>query len=523
MGTIVSQHGSPAKPEVILLFASLAVRQGIVDSNVKKTLLWTIPPLVPIATVAAALVLALRWIESDDCRALLEQKTQAVLHAEAKLAPLNWRWFGVSSRNFNATGRSDSALKQVDATDLQATLSPSSMLRGIWGVKELSLDKLKLRIGSPEKTPARAATPPDAKPSPQATGLQKWMPSLVVVEVIHGRKTDLLIEIGQASVTLDGTALEARPDTRGEQTLFKLSGGRLGTSHYPDLKLNLGTARCLLTDKGLDLTGAEMTAPGGGTIRLRGMFPSDGTPSTLSGTWEKLPVAVLLPHFGDKVTGGLSGDCTMKWAPGHHREGEGSIRGDGITLTGIPAFIKLAELTGLEQFRHLPVQTFSTRFTIRDQVTEWKDIVFESLGFLKITGEASTALDGSLTGLIRLGITTRIVNMLPFARELLGLEERDGYIWVKEPIILGGTLTHPTDSFTPRLTVLVAAGAQGMVREGVRTGLGILGIKVGGGTNAPASSGSPIPAPVPSAATNAVKTLEQGAGAVLDTLGGFLK
>jgi hypothetical protein len=493
---------------------------------VKKILLWTIPPLVPIAIVAASLVLALRWIESDDCRTLLEQKTQAVLHAEAKLAPLSWRWFGVSSRNFNATGRSDSALKQVDATDLQATLSPSSILRGVWGVKELSLDKLKLRIGSPENTPAKAATPSDAKPSDQAKGLQKWIPSLVVVEVIHGRKTDLLIEIGQANVSLDGTVLEARPDTRGEQTLFKLSGGRLGTSHYPDLKLNLGTARCLLTDKGLDLTGADITGPGGGAIRLRGMFPSDGTPSTLSGTWEKLPVAVLLPKFGDKVTGGLSGDCSMKWARGNHREGEGSIRGEGITLTGIPAFIKLAELTGLEQFRNLPVQTFSTRFTVRDQVTEWRDIVFESQGFLKITGEASTALDGSLTGLIRLGITTRIVNMIPFARELLGLEEREGYIWVKEPIALGGSLTHPIDNFTPRLTVLAAAGAEGVVREGVRAGLGILGIKVGEGTNAPASSGSPIPAPAPSApsaATNAVKTLEQGAGAVIETLGGFSK
>jgi hypothetical protein len=256
------------------------------------------------------------------------------------------------------------------------------------------------------------------------------------------------------------------------------------------------------------------------------MFPSDGTPSTLSGTWEKLPVAVLLPHLGDKVMGGLSGDCTMKWAHGHRREGEGTIRGEGITLTGIPAFIKLAELTGLEQFRHLPIQTFSTRFTVRDQVTEWRDIVFESQGFLKITGEASTALDGSLTGVIRLGITARIVNMIPFARELLGLEERDGYIWIKDPIVLGGTLTHPTDNFTPRLMVLAASGAEGMVREGVRAGLGILGIKVGEGTNSTASSGSPIPAPVPSspsAATNAVKTLEQGAGAVLDTLGGFLK
>jgi hypothetical protein len=253
------------------------------------------------------------------------------------------------------------------------------------------------------------------------------------------------------------------------------------------------------------------------------MFPSDGTPSSLSGTWEKLPVTVLLPRLGDKVTGGLSGDCTMKWGLGHRREGEGTIRGEGITLTGMPAFIKLAELTGLEQFRRLPVQTFSTRFTVRDQVTEWRDIVFESQGFLKITGEASTALDGSLTGLIRLGITTRIVNMIPFARELLGLEERDGYIWIKDPITLGGTISHPTDNFTPRLTVLAAAGAEGMVREGVRTGLGILGIKVGEGTNAQASSGSPTPAPIPSAATNAVKTLEQGAGAVIETLGGFLK
>jgi len=506
--------------------ASLAACQGIVDTNVKKTLLWTIPPLVPIVIVAAALVLALRWIESDDCRALLEQKTQAVLHAEAKLAPLNWRWFGVSSRNFNATGRSDSPLKQVDATDLQATLSPSSMLRGVWGVKELSLDKLKLRIGSAETHAKQGEPSPPEKTSAHATGLQKWVPSLVVVEVIHGRKTDLLIEIGQANITLDGTVLEARPDARGQQTLFKLSGGRLGTSHYPDLKLNLGTASCILTDKGLDLAGADITASLGGTIRIRGMFPSDGTPSSLSGTWQNLPVAVLLPHLGDKVTGGLSGECAMKWGPGHRREGEGSIRGDGITLTGIPAFIKLAELTGLEQFRRLPVQTFSSRFTIRENVTEWRDIVFESQGFLKITGEASTATDGSLAGLIRLGITARIVNMIPFARELLGLEERDGYIWIKEPIVLGGTLSHPVDNFTPRLTVLATAAAEGVVREGVRTGLGILGIKVGEGTNAPASSGSPIPVPapsIPSAATNAVKTLEQGAGAVLDTLGGFLK
>ena len=413
----------------------------------KKTLLWTIPPLVPLALLAAATVILIQWIRSEQCRTLLERRSESVLDAQTELAPLDWRWLGVSSPRFSATGRSSTPLRRMEASGLRASLNPSSILQGVWGVKEISLDELQLHIGSPSAstngTPASVsagATP--AAPS-VASSLPKWVPSLVVVDVIHGKKT-------------------------------------------------------------------------GGVIRLDGMFPSDGTPSSLSVTCEKLPVSVLLPRFGDKVTGLITGRTTMRWGAAGKREGEGLIRGEEITLTGIPALMKLAELTGLEQFRRLPVQTFSSVFSVRDGVTEWRDLVFESQGFLKITGEAKTSLDGSLSGTVQCGITARIVNMIPFARELLGLEEREGYIWAREPITIGGTLSSPTENFSPRLMTIVAAGAEGVVRSGVRAGLGILGVKTGD-TNLPA------PAALPPAATNAVKTLEQGAGAVLDTLGGFLK
>jgi hypothetical protein len=74
----------------------------------------------------------------------------------------------------------------------------------------------------------------------------------------------------------------------------------------------------------------------------------------------------------------------------------------------------------------------------------------------------------------------------------------------------------------------MAAGAEGVIREGVRSGLEVLGIKVGepsapASTNSPATAPTSIPVPTLPSATNAVKTLQQGAGAALDTLGGFLK
>ena len=119
--------------------------------------------------------------------------------------------------------------------------------------------------------------------------------------------------------------------------------------------------------------------------------------------------------------------------------------------------------------------------------------------------------------------------MIPFAREVLGLNEHDGYIWT--PMLVEGTVAHPKEDLSPRLATLVTAKAEGMVKEGIQEGLKILGIKSPGedsasnalstnATNATALPGTLSPGNL---GTNAVRDLEQGAGKVLDTLGGFLK
>ena len=464
--------------------------------------------MLPVALLASGLVLLTRWLGGEDCRSLLQEKTAGVLNAEAVLAPLDWQWFGVSSPRLSATGHGESALRRMEASGLQALLRPTSILRGFWGVKEITLEQLELRIGSPGK----AAKPRAVTPAPAAQALPKWLPSLVLVDVIRGKKTDLFIDYDPVTISLLGTALEARPVEA--ETRFVLRGGRFGLSRYPDFDLTLGTAQARLSEQGLSVTGADFSGRGGGEIRAKGRFPTDGTPSTVDGTWENIPVAVLLPHLSDQISGKLSGSGTMSFGPGERRSGKGTIRGDGVVLDRIPALEKLAALTGLEQYRHLPVQTFRACFEIRDQVTEWRDLELESPGLLKLTGDVSTLLDGSLRGALHLGITTRIVNMIPFARELLGLEGRDGYIWCREPIILRGTLTHPTENFSASLAALAAAGAEGIVRESVRAGLEILGISVGS-TNAPLPGGTtnPLssPEPPPAAPSATVKPLREGA------------
>jgi len=109
------------------------------------------------------------------------------------------------------------------------------------------------------------------------------------------------------------------------------------------------------------------------------------------------------------------------------------------------------------------------------------------------------------------GVTTDIVRVIPMAKELLSAEERDGYFWM--PVHVGGSLEHPTEDLRPRLVTAVRGKGRGGDPERDRRGAENPGIKPGG-TNDPTVS---------PAATNAVKTLEKGAGSVIDAVGGFLK
>ena len=475
---------------------------------------WIIPLVLLSVALTFVLVLLVHWVEGGEFRSLVELKTTERLHAKAVLAPIRWGWSEISSESLRALGTAGTALKRVESSGVHARLHPSALLQGNLVVEEITLDSIKIQVGPITEFKNETVETVAVKPFP----LAKWMHTQFVVRRIRSGSADVLIEQpGGGSFDILGTSLESVPE--GNEIRFEAHGGRLESGHFPDLKIGIDTIRCRLSTRGLDLTGAGLSFFGGGALRLEGNFPSDGSEACLKGHWEQVNLASLMPMLQGHVLGVLEGRGEAAWGRDGLHALSGNVSAHDVTLSEIPGLEKLALFTGIDQFRHLPVQEAQATFSGDAEKTVWHDIVIESKGLLKLSGDAEVGKTGSLRGSFQVGINRGIVAIIPFAREALGLNERDGFIWM--PMKVEGTLSHPKEDLTPRLAMVIAARAEGLVKEGIQEGLNLLGIKAQsdarGVTGTPATNGSVSPVTTPD------KSLQQQAGKVIDTLGGFLK
>ena len=415
-------------------------------------LLWIIPLLLVVTAGVAGFVMLFQWLRSEECRHLIQEKTSGALHASATLAPLQWGLLGVSSSSLEAAGSGSSSLKQLSSDGIRARWKPSTLMQGYWGIEEILLNKLTLHLGSPRSETAIQEVKDVVATNPPP--LPKWLPTQLVIEVIRTDHADITIDIPNGGVmTIQGAHLEAFPEThaKGDETRVEAGGGEYRFSRFPDFKLNLVTLRARISEAGTELTGAELTPPAGGSVKLEGSFPAGGPMSHLSGHWESVPLTTLLPALKDHLVGTLEGSGRMEWnAEGFHLA-EGTVSARDVTLTQLPALEKLAALTGIAAFRNLPVQVAHASYSRQGPATEWNDVVLESKGLVQFIGKATTGADGSLSGTFQLGVTSSIVAIVPFAKEILGLNEHDGFIWM--PVQIGGTLSHPTEDLSPRRAI----------------------------------------------------------------------
>lgn len=467
---------------------------------------WIAPLALLLLALVFFLVVLVRWLEGGQFRSLVELKTTERLHAKAVIAPIRWGWSELSSDSLRALGSAATALKRVESSGVHAKLHPAALFQGQLVVEEIALDRIEIHVGPVTEFNNEVIETVAKKPY----GLPKWLPTQFVVQRIRSGSADVLIEKPSGgSFDILGTRLESVPE--GNQIRFEAHGGRLVSERFPDLKIGIDTIRCRLSGQGLDLTGADLSFPGGGALRLEGNFPSDGTEARLKGHWDKVNLAALMPTLQGHVLGSLEGRGEAAWGRDGIHSLSGTVSAHDVTLSQIPGLEQLAFFTGMDQFRQLPVQEAHATFSGDAEKTEWRDIVIESKGLLKLTGEAEVSKEGSIRGSFQVGITKGIVAIVPFAREALGLNEHDGFIWM--PMKVEGSLSHPKEDLTPRLATVLAARAEGIVKEGIQEGLNLLGIKSPDATRGATNTTS----------TNTVKSLEQNAGKVLDTLGGFLK
>jgi len=494
------------------------MREAHLHRSHRIHLLWIIPLLLTVSAGIIGLVMLFQWLRSEECRLLIQEKTSSALHASATLAPLQWGWLGVSSSSLKASGSETSPLKQLASDGLHARWKPASLMQGFWGIEEISLEKLTIHLGS--SGPEAAIKEVKEAVASHPSTLPTWIPSQLVIEVIRTDHADIIIDMPKGGVMeILGSSLQAFPEThaadpQGDTTRIEARGGKYSFSRFPALKLNLLTLRARISATGTELTGAELAPPDGGRIKLEGSFPSGGKISRLSGHCENLPLTTVLPSLKGYIVGTLDGAGRAEWSPPSFHLGEGTLSARDVTLTQIPMLDTIAKLTGIATFRNLPVQVAHASYVRRGESTDWNDVVLESKGLVQFIGKATTGSDGSLSGTFQLGITPSIVSILPFAKEILGLNEHDGFIWM--PVQIGGTLSHPTEDLSPRLAMAITSAATGMAREGIQTGLKILGLDKTGTNSSTTNSLPSIPA-------DAAKTLEEGANKALETIGGFLK
>ncbi len=480
----------------------------------------TLPWLILVVLMAAAYLLGTatltHWLAGREFHTFLEKKSSEALQATTSFGPLHWGWFELSSPHFLADGHGMTSLRKLEADGLRGRLDPSDLLHGRWHIEEISLERATLRLGSlhaPKEVLKTLESPP-------ASALPAWIPSLLVIDVIRADTADIAIELpsGRVLELLDAR-LEARPE--GKETGFKLSGGKLCTPFFPDLRLVSANGR--ISEKSVELTDADLSFPEGeGSIQLEGSFPKTQE-STLKGCWNKVPLTALLPSLAWCLVGTVEGKSTVQWDQHGFRSAKGNITANNTILSGVPILEEIARLTRMEAFHHLFFQQAKATFSVNEGITSWHDIILESQGLLKLVGDANTQQDGRIFGTFQLGLSSPIVTVIPGASQVFGNDQHDGYFWTS--LQIGGSFSHPTEDLTQRIAAAILSNADLLMQQGVKQGLQILGISGGStpntaGTNAlpqgTPTQGTPTPTNDPNPVVPATK-------AALDILDSFLK
>jgi hypothetical protein len=388
--------------------------------HARRPVLSTVVPLVIAAVLllgaAAGLLMLSRWVRSEECHALLESKASEAMAGKAEFGPLEWLWVGVASPSVKAIINGGARSHTLEAGNVRARLRLASLLQGCWAVEEIAMERARLHFAA--AVPSR---PGEGAPSASPVRLPRWVPSVLVVEAIRSRDTDLLFDLPEGRLLkILGTKLDVYPEK--QDLRLEAHGGRLIWTQFPGFQPNLRMARGRLREGRLRINGAELGFSGGGSAGFEGEFPDQDGVSHIRLHCKGLPVGDVFPTASAMVSGTLSGEGAASWTPSESRSMQGRVAVDDAMVHGVPALDELAAFTGMEQFRNLSLSKASASFARTGNVTHWREILLEAPGVLKVTGEAEVGDNGSLSGTFQTGVTTDIVRVIPMARELLSAE-----------------------------------------------------------------------------------------------------
>jgi hypothetical protein len=424
--------------------------------------------------IAATGLGALAWfrvyLRGEAFRAQISRDVSEALGISGEFTPLHWDGATVYSDRFEGPGVDAPWLRNVRADHIRATVDLFQLARNRLHLEDLTISRLSVALdfdSFPVTAPARfpevrflaaglTASPSDDAPPPIVGRVE--IETLELSWVASGAYT------GQWT----GASLEGTSD--GADWVVSGTGGTIEQEGWPPLALDRLEGR--FRDPAFHITVLSLhRSEPPGRLTLQGQIGSEEDPrwADLRGTYADIPVGDFLPEdWRARLHGRIFGSFQFQGAPptGEFTT-EISVR-DG-RLEALPILDQIALFTGADAFRVLRLHRAEASVFASEDVLEVHGLAAEAPGLLALQGNCEV-VDGSILGVLDLGVAPSQLNWLPGAKKRVFHGDRDGYRWTT--VKLTGPASHPREDLTQRLVAAAGAevveGAQDWLEEGLK-------------------------------------------------------
>ncbi len=397
------------------------------------------------------------YLRGEEFRDLVSVKTSALFSAEGGFEEIEWTGSSAYSDGYDARGLPGAPFSRVTANGIRAYVDFGAVRDGVWKIDEIDINRLVLLVDARSAgaaTESRGLDEVDAESGEEekVSGIfGRLIPRSIEIGEVEVADTHLKAERARGGVTvLDGSRISLRPLAGSKAWALSGRGGTLAIADAPKLEIDTFTTRwhgreLFITDAAFSFyESAVLTASGG----LR--FDKDAE-TNLNLKLSGLDVDHALdPQWKEKISGMLQGDVVLTGKPGDPvgLRKEGTLQLTKGVIEDLPVLDRIADYAKAERFRRLVLHQASADFTTHGEETVVKDIVLQSDGLTRLTGEM--VISGErIEGTFRVGVTPGTLKWIPGAEQKVFTEPADGFLWTGMRVT--GSRESPTEDLSTRL------------------------------------------------------------------------
>lgn len=390
------------------------------------------------------------YLHSEGFRDFLSVKVSRAAGVEGQFAPFHWSGLGVDSASYVAAG--DGPLVSLRAEGLHTELGLRGVVRGVWildDVRVASLDAEILPVVAEQTASGGEDAPLTKKERPR-----RWYPSQVELGGLEVGKANIraTLEDGR-KFSLEDFSVTGEQDASAGSYSGEIRGGVLNLPDDFWPQIHLGSVKVAYRDELLTVRSADAVVWDTGRLQASGQWNRRTKGYDFRGSAKDIPLERLVrENWAKKITGTVSSTFEVAEA-GKGAEARGVLSIDGGSLTALPVLEVLSAYADTSRFRELELTKARADWSWSKESITLRNLELESGDLLRIRGDL--AIRGEeLEGAVLLGISPKIISVVPGAESAVFVSGEDGLMWAR--VSIGGTVDHPKEDLSDRL--ITAAG-----------------------------------------------------------------